>query len=248
MAANTAGDAGGLYLFDAYPVITNSVIAANVASGGAGGLITTMGSEPTLTNVIVIANQAGATGGGLYLMGYSATLTNVMVVANTSTHGAGIYLEGADPVLTNVVIVGNEAGDFGGGIHANPSSPSISFCNVYGNLPEDYYDLTDPTGTQGNLSVDPVLLDTSDPDPLAWDFHLDTASPLVDAGEPTYLDPDASISDLGIFGGPQAGAWDLDGDGYFWWWQPGPYDVLTYPAMGLDCDDQSIAIYPGHGC
>ena len=49
-------------------------------------------------------------------------------------------------------------------------------------------------------------------------------------------------------GGPNAGSWDLDGDGYPEWWQPGPYDYATYPALGWDCDDSDPDVYPGSGC
>jgi hypothetical protein len=108
--------------------------------------------------------------------------------------------------------------------------------------------MSDPTGSYGNLSVDPQLLDLGGVDPLEWDLHLDTSSPLVDAGDSGILDPDSGTSDVGAYGGPQAEDWDRDDDGYEDWWQPGPYDGVYYPPMGLDCDDLDPAIYPGAGC
>ena len=92
--------------------------------------------------------------------------------------------------------------------------------------------MADPTGTDGNISMDPHYLVA----PLAvdWDLHLSTTSPLIDAGDPTILDPDGSPSDIGVYGGPGAGLFDLDGDGYPEWWQPGPYDAVRYPALGWD--------------
>jgi len=250
IASNNAQDAAGLYLYDSYPTITHSAIAGNVATGGAGGMLTVMGSAPTLTNVAVVANQAAGAGGGLYLMGHPATLSNVIVVGNEAMWGAGIYLEGADPTLTNVIVSGNTAGDFGGGVHGNPSTPAIRYCDVFGNVPEDYYDVTDPTGTDGNVSADPLFLDTADADPMVWDYHLDPLSPLVDTGDPDAAldDPDGSRGDMGAYGGALAGSWDLDGDGYFGWWQPGDYDFTSYPALGWDCDDFDPAVYPGYGC
>ncbi|MBC8424246.1 hypothetical protein H8E07_09000 [bacterium] len=50
------------------------------------------------------------------------------------------------------------------------------------------------------------------------------------------------------YGGPAADQWDLDGDGYPLWWQPGPYDFATHPALGRDCDDLDASVYPGSGC
>ena len=73
-------------------------------------------------------------------------------------------------------------------------------------------------------------------------------SPLIDAGDPTLLDPDGSPSDIGAYGGPGAATWDLDWDGYYEWWQPGEYDFGTYPGQGWDCDDGDPGVYPGNGC
>ncbi|RME50150.1 MAG: hypothetical protein D6795_10560, partial [Deltaproteobacteria bacterium] len=75
------------------------------------------------------------------------------------------------------------------------------------NLPEDYHGMSDPTGTDGNITGDPRFVDTSGSDPLAWDLHLSSDSPLIDAGDPHLLDPDGSRSDIGAYGGP--GASDL---------------------------------------
>ena len=61
--------------------------------------------------------------------------------------------------------------------------------------------MTDPTGTSGNLAVDPLFS-------AAGDWRLDPASPLVDAGDPdpAHADPDGSINDPGAYGGP-GGDW-----------------------------------------
>ena len=141
----------------------------------------------------------------------------------------------------------NNAAVQGGGIY-DDGTPTISYCNAFANTPDDYADFTDPTGTNGNISVDPLHLDTTSSDPLEWNLHLDPASPLVDAGDPSVLDPDGSPSDIGAFGGPGADDFDLDWDGYPMWWQPGPYDYATYPALGWDCDDLDPHVYPGNGC
>ena len=86
--------------------------------------------------------------------------------------------------------------------------------------------------------MDPVFLDET--------WHLDAASPLIDAGYPSLRDPDGSRSDIGAWGGADAGGWDLDADGFFSWWRPGAYDAMT--SSGLDCDDEDASVYPAHGC
>ena len=106
----------------------------------------------------------------------------------------------------------------------------------------------DPTGSSGNLDVTPEFLDIESADPGSWDVHLQSGGALVDAGNPTWLDPDGSPSDIGAYGADSAGLWDLDQDGYPLWWQPGPYDPQAYPAQGWDCDDADPTLYPDHGC
>jgi hypothetical protein len=65
-------------------------------------------------------------------------------------------------------------------------------------------------------------------------YPLPIDSPLLDAGDPSILDPDGSISDIGAYGGPNADPSvhaDSDGDGATFLW---------------DCDDSSVVNFPGN--
>jgi hypothetical protein len=212
---------GGIAASSVALVLIHTVVAGNEALGGGGGVHSTHGSV-TAYNSIIAENRAGPDGGGLDLAWSDLTLTNTIITQNSTSYVTGGGISG------------------GGG--------SISHCNVYGNTPDNYGTYPDPTGTDGNLSVDPMFLDTTALDPFDWDLHLDPLSPLVDAGDPTLLDPDGSPSDMGVFGGLGAELWDLDWDGFPLWWQPGPYDHATYPDEGWDCDDLDSDVFPGAGC
>lgn len=104
--------------------------------------------------------------------------------------------------------------------------------------------MNDPTGTNGNLSVDPDLWYLAALKPSLWDLHLAPSSPLINAGNPGITDPDGGPSDIGMFGGYDADQYDLDQDGAPSWWAPGPYD----PTSMVDCDDLDPWVYPGNGC
>jgi len=75
---------------------------------------------------------------------------------------------------------------------------------VYGNAEYDYSGLEDPTGTDGNISEDPLFVLTPGPGPDgAWgtgddepgDARLSAGSPCIDAGNNAYV-PEFVTTDL----------------------------------------------------
>jgi len=178
-------------------------------------------------------------------------LTNVTVQGNIAFYGGAVYARDSDPMLENVTLADNAAlMDNSGGFYSygvfDPNVITLTHCNVHGNTPLNFDGMADPTGVDGNISVPPEFLDITAADPLDWDLHLALTSPLIDAGAPSALDPDGSPSDIGAYGGPGSATRDLDWDGYFEWWLPGPYDPATSP--GMDCDDRDAGVHPGSGC
>jgi hypothetical protein len=173
-------------------------------------------------------------------------------VGNTTPGIAGGLWAGnySDLDLMGVIVSHNQASGGAGGIGiGNSTDADLSYCDVWGNVPDDFSNFdTDPTGTDGNISEDPLFMDLAPADALDWDLHLDPVSPAVDTSDTHDDDPDGSRADMGGFGGPNADDWDLDGDGYPSWWQPGVYDTVLYPTEGWDCDDLDEAVFPGSGC
>jgi len=256
ISGNSASSAAGAYLSADQNTLTHVVIAGNTASQRTGGL--GWYGNGTLTNVVVAGNSAGTDAGGIRSSGApgdnSILLSHVAVVGNSAVeNGGGLYLDGTSATFDGIEVSGNTAGLEGGGFWVeDPQTLSLSHSNAWDNTPQNYLaDLDpawDPTGVAGNLSADPLYLDLTDPDPSLWDLHLDVVSTLIDAGDPSLLDPDASTCDIGAYGGAGAGLWDRDQDSYPEWWQPGPYDPVNYPADGWDCDDHDPAVHPGNGC
>jgi len=74
---------------------------------------------------------------------------------------------------------------------------SITYNDVWNNVAGNYKDMPDLTELNGNLSVDPLFESQQD-------YHLKPDSPLIDKGNPLLTDPDGSISNPGIYGGPNA--------------------------------------------
>ncbi len=254
------GDCAGLGFGSGDFTLERVLVAGNSAGGDGGGLcFYHRGPAFQAEGLIVIDNQAADDGGGVYGncdSGSSASstlaLAHSVIAGNTAgDEGGGLFLEGHGEVPLEVsirdsVISGNTASEGGGVYAAETVQLAVEHSVAHGNGPEDWLGIADPSGTDGNLDVDPAFLASGTTWWEDWDLHLSSTSPLVDAGSDT--DPDGSPADIGAYGGPDASSWDLDGDGYPLWWHPGPYDPHSDPAAGWDCDDRDETVYPGSGC
>ncbi|MFH1464685.1 MAG: MopE-related protein [Pseudomonadota bacterium] len=240
-------DGGAMFLNGSSPILDHVLVAGNHAGASGGGIYVYWSTaHPVITNSLIVGNTAGA-GAGAVCLAWDAqlTMTNVAVVGNVAGTAAGaFYLGNGDfSSFTNVIVYDNVAGVEAGGFSVGGVAPAISYSDVWGNSPDDFDGIPDPTGTNGNVSVEPIFLDY-DPtaDPYDWDLHLASTSPLVDQGDPSLADPDGGASDMGAYGGEGAEYWDLDNDGFFEWWLPGAYDPTTSP--GMDPDDRDASVVP----
>jgi len=252
IADNIAYEAGGMmsYSYSTHSVDTVVIADNQATSSYAGGLYVGGDSSVFLVNGIISGNHGADYGGGIYVWNDSTvSMVNVDLVGNsTDMWGGGVYAHTNCWVLmANTNTSGNSA-ITGGGIAVSGAGTSFTNGNFWGNTPDDFANVTDPTGTFGNLSVDPQFVDTSAADSLLWDLHLDPGSPLVGVGLATYVDPDGSACDIGAYGGTYADGYDRDLDGWYEWWQPGSYDAANYPALGWDCDDLDAGVRPDNGC
>lgn len=243
VSGNWAGDGGGLYLRDSGATFTHVRVSDNPCwqDGGCGIVID--GGAPSFMYLLVDGNYDGSywrnpSGAGIRVSAGNPTFSHAVVRDNrTDGEGGALWVSGGTVTLSDTILAGNDGGD-ADEVLVNGGAVSATWTNVYSTTSTAWVGQDDPTGSDGNLSVDPTWYDTTG--------HLDAASPLVGGGDPADPNPDGSPGDPGIFGGSGADGWDLDGDGYASWWLPGPYDPATSP--GLDCDDGDAAVYPGAGC
>ena len=186
----------------------------------------------------VVADNVGMTGVTVAPSSTSAeiSLTNSTIVGNTYH---GIY---ASPSWVRQVDIRNTliAHNGGYGIYDTHSTfdPVVEYSDVYDNDDGDYTGMTDPTGSDGNVSVEPDFsFYDADIDSEYWDLHLDASSVLLDAGDPSVTDTDGTASDIGAYSGDGYSD-DLDGDGLADGWESawgvGSYDDSDDPdADGL---------------
>jgi hypothetical protein len=202
------------------PIINNCIFSGNSANSG-GGIYNSSGASPSITNSTFIGNT-GIAGGGMHNQNATTApvITNCtfsgMIVSNS---GGAIYnTNGAVPVLTNCTIYGNHATFNGGGMTNDDSAaPVITNCILWNNsssgtagihnvssTPVVTYSIiqgTVPHPGVGNLLIDPLFSNPSDPDG-ADNIHrtaddglrLQTGSPAINSSDPATVAPTTDIT------------------------------------------------------
>ena len=184
-----SGNGGGIRLDGAGAVtIKGNVISANTATGvhpasHGGGIHIVNYSEALIVQNLITYNDADE-GGGIWwrVPSPGPVLVNNTIAGNRAPHGgSGIYSDGFDSqvLLVNNIVIGSEGqtavfcGDW------DPNPPIFQYNNVFAPLGAPYSGICiDQTGTDGNISADPLFVD-----PASDDYHLQVDSPSVDAGD-----------------------------------------------------------------
>jgi len=176
-----------------------ATVYRNEISGYWKGIGTFGNSRAVVRNNLVHENL----GWGIIATGTSFMDASNNVITRNGNCGFAVWCAECNGVCTNNIVsengwrkewvcpcVGVWATDI------NPNFP-ITYNDVWNNNAGNYKDMPDQTEQNGNLSVDPLFESQTD-------FHLKPGSPLIDKGNPLLTDPDGSISDPGLYGGPNA--------------------------------------------
>ncbi len=195
---------GGMYV-DSYAALTGTRLKFYGDYAGYGAALDA-GYEDTvnLTNVIVDATTSEYEIGTIYA-GYLSTLTldHATIVSNS----VGVYGDYEATInVSNSIIAGNDYGIYNASSDG-PATFNLSYNDVYTNSRSNYYSITDPTGTNGNIESPPKFTSYADDTDYASDvLTLQHASGCVGTGDPTQTDADGSTDDMGAYGGKN-GVW-----------------------------------------
>jgi hypothetical protein len=241
---NSGTNGGGIYASNSQSLRTeNNMIDKNTASSQGGG--TYFSSSVTIANNAIAGNSAPS-GGGVYIDSYSPILINNSITGNVTTFegdGGAIYCSGSTPTLVNNVVAFNSSGMF-----STSGLPSLHHNCFYGNMRYSFSGVTDPTGVDGNISLDPLLADIEQ-----GNVHIQPDSPCKDSGDSAvvqaaWLDMDgqARILDSQV----DIGADESDGTT----WPRKPRVVVRVKPLGDDANDGSSwelakrTVQAGIGC
>lgn len=235
---NRADNGGAAYFWKGAPVVRFCLFEDNECLS-AGGAVYLYSSDGEISYCRFEDNTSWDDGGGLFMYHCSPAVFNCLFTGGYAhDDGAGIYCYAlSSPEISFCTFYGNESQNTGSAVYFRVnSSPRVNHCIatenagpafyiqdggepvfsyncVWGNPDGNYGNLADPTGTGGNISLDPLL---------AGDMYLShtasgqpATSPCVDAGRGFSTDygleftwtrndsvPDSSIVDLGFHHGP----------------------------------------------
>lgn len=215
VSENTARFGGGIFLFASDGTLTHNWIVSNTAVSRGGGLYIYAGSAPIVDANYIVSNSVTAgEGGGICIRNNKVPLSlSNQVIARNSSHdeGSGIYvsigtsiyllnntlvdnggtsaregmalLDGSEITATNNIIVGH-------GVAISVSLDSTATLSF-----NDYWD-NKLNVKGGSTAVTDLMLDPRFIDRQAGDYHLDSASPLIDAGDNSVNLPHDVENDL----------------------------------------------------
>ena len=200
-AGATFANGGGFYLSGVTATLDSLTVSGNDAHAGGGGMFDSC-PEATLGNSLVAGNSALLFGGGLACQSNTqVTLDGNTIVANsgTSAGGGGVYANGGPhTVQSNIIALNTGGATFANGFALAAGTAAFSCNDVFGNAGAAFSGVADPTGTAGNIALDPLFCAVDN-------FNLGAASPCLPAGS-------GGCGLIGAFGG-SCGASPVPGDG-----------------------------------
>ena len=205
---SATGDGGGLYGLNTRLSTGSGGVTFSGNSGRNGGGLFNDGTDVRLGNVIFRGNRASVDGGGMASVNASAvTLANALFSGNRATgNGGGASQSDGSFTVTDATWSGNAAGR-GGALHNSSASVTVSNSILWGDSATLFPEISGPAGVTysivqqasgvylgtGNLNADPLFVApiAASAAPTAdGNYHLQTTSPAIDAGDPNAKLPD----------------------------------------------------------
>ncbi len=146
---------GGLYVFHGSAQVSNMMFINNLAERG-GGAVAVEGDEAhaIFSDCSFVGNDSENDSGGGIACFYRSSIevTNCTFTGNYD-EAISISMSGSEAVVINTLIAHNP----GHGVRVNSGTLTMTCCNVFGNDAGNFEGVDDPTGTDGNISEEPMF-------------------------------------------------------------------------------------------
>ncbi|RKY16013.1 MAG: hypothetical protein DRP82_00175, partial [Planctomycetota bacterium] len=234
----------------------NTAVDSNNSWNDHGGALFCNDSSPTIMNCVFSNNHADIYGGAIHCSGgnCAATIINCVFDGNSGYQGGAFSCSGAAPQLHNCTFCNNSSVNYGGGgavFVVGGGAVTILNSILWGNIGPVHeiavYDdkssctlmncCIDASGVYSNApSASCIVEDSciySDPlfvDAAGGDYHLQDASPCIDAGDSSFV-PNGVDSDLDgnarIVDGDNDGTANVDIGAYEFQSSAQPLQIIT---------------------
>ena len=176
VGCKSRGPGAGLVFGGSNSVVENIRIRngrAYSVDAGFGGGLACYGGAPVFVDLVLTNNYAHIDGGGIYLSGSAARFSLLTAALNNSDGtGGGIGCNyGSAPLFVQTVVAFNQAASSGGGINVSDGGSAVgwSCSDIWGNFTGNYGGFAvDPTGADGNFSLDPLFCAITQADYTLW--------------------------------------------------------------------------------
>jgi len=180
---------GGLRLESTTADLDSLVIKDNSGVFG-GGLSVSASPDFAMDASLIHDNSSTILAGGLHMENttVAAITGNTFAYNSAVTAGGGLYLINSTVTIANTISAFNTgSGSSGNGIQMSSSILTLTCNDVFGNDGSQYAGVTDPTGSDGNISADPEFCD------------VDNDDYTITAGSPV-LPPQSACGQIGALG------------------------------------------------
>jgi hypothetical protein len=211
---NSANWGGGVHSFMFGPDLFEYCEFDNNSAISDGGAVRRSTMTYTTFRECVFTNNSATQGGAVILISCAATFEKCTFSSNSANYGSCIVGGGYDPNVIRNTIFANNTGS-ASLYFSNPTCHQITYCDFYNNQGGNFIgDVPDSLGELMGVNVNGdscdvffnIFLNPQFVDPMDGDYHLQSTSPCIDAGDPASPhDPDGTIADMGAFYYPHSG-------------------------------------------
>ena len=178
----SSGSGGGLYAY--YTTVTNCRLGGN-SSGYGAGVYAYYGNY--FYNCIIDHNSVSSYPGYGAVYSYNSnTFENCNVVNNTNTYSStsgtgGVYASYSGSTFNNCIVWGNKRGYY---VNNTQGTFTANSCAIEGGFSNGTNIINLASSNDG---IDPTAFYVRFIDPDNGDYHLHATSPLIDAGDSTFV-------------------------------------------------------------